>query len=181
MKNKARYLVGVAAALSLLTACGSGATETTTATPRTSQSPASVTSFTGQVNVKGANPDCTKVACWLPTQFEPRLVERESVSLEEVPASDPGGPQQGWPMDGDEVIVECIAQGNAASGSKTGPYLNPAGQLQYDWYGIRVPAGKLSSKAKSDPRLHQTGQDFRGYVAISWIQGGEGKRLPACF
>ena len=128
--------------------------------------------FQAEVYLQDFNEECRKVPCWLPTQFEPRLVERESVSLVEKTAEDEGGPQVGWPMDRDQVLVECIAKG--------GEYTNTAGQIVNDWYGIVVPTDKLEPAAKSDPRLRTVEGGYRAYVGISWLRGGEGKQLPPC-
>ena len=160
---------------------GSTATlQPSTAVPSRAPSVSASVGFIGKVDVHSANPDCAKVTCWLPTQFEPKLVERESVSLVEKVAGEPGGPQRGWPMDGDSVAVQCLAQGGQNQ-DRIGPYQNPAGQLSYDWYGIVVPIDKLNPDAKGDPRLLDVEQGKRAYVAISWISGGKGKLLPACF
>lgn len=130
-----------------------------------------------RVEITDFNSECQRVKCWLPTQFEPRLVELESVSLEEQATSDGKVFRKGWPNDGDQVEVLCIAKG-----VKGGEYKNLNGQLINDWYGIRIPMDKAEPKALGDPRIRTTpdGNGFVGFVGISWLTGGEGKHTPTC-
>src|SRR4051812_32815973 len=80
-------------------------TDTVTSPVASSSTVSSATStpaptlITGMVDIKHFSRECERVACWLPTQFEPELVELESVSQEERSPSDPLGDQVGWPLD----------------------------------------------------------------------------------
>jgi hypothetical protein len=113
----------------------------------------------------------------LPTQFGPKLVEHESVSLEEKATPEGKVLSAGWPNDGDEVEVLCIAKDVDG-----GEYQNLNGQTIKDWYGIRVAQVDIEPKALTDPRLHKApdGNGYLGFVGISWLTGGEGKQAPPC-
>jgi hypothetical protein len=185
MRTSTRLASLVSALALLLTACGGSdpssdtSAETASSTQATSSSagPAAKQApapFVGTVDNTAIGGDCLKVDCWQPTQFGPNLVELESVSLEEQATSDGKVTRPGWPNNGDQVDVVCIALGGA--------YKNNLDQTIRDWYGIRIPADKVEPTAKEDPRVRKTpdGKDYMGFIGISWITGGETKRAPAC-
>lgn len=123
--------------------------------------------FQANIDLSSFGGDCQKVKCWLPTQFRPKLVKGESVSLKETPK------RHGWPMDGDAVWVVCVAKG--------GSYHNGSGQSVNDWYGIRVPSNKMADGAWQHALTTSPGKaQFVGFVGASWIKGGEGKQAPPC-
>lgn len=171
---RARSLIVAAIAVIplLVAGCGDKSSQSGVEPTTLPQTSSASTSFEAKVYLRDFNEECRKVPCWQPTQFEPRLVERESVSLVEKGPDEEDGPQVGWPMDDDTVLVQCIAKG--------GKYQNENGQLINDWYGIVVPIDKLEPKAKGDPRLVEVEGGYRAYVGISWLRGGEDIRLLPC-
>jgi len=151
----------------LLAGCGSSVPATSTQAADSSAR----SEFVGTVDNRAISPTCARTACWQPTQFQPALVERESVSIAEILVDEPGGPQAGWPLSGDTLLVQCLVKGAS--------YLDQLGHSVDDWYGIVIPPDKVDKKAKADSRLQKIEQGYRAYVGISWISGGEGKTLPA--
>ena len=97
---------------------------------------------------------CKRETCWLPTQFEPRLVGGQSVSLHNQ-----------WPMDGDTVRVVCQTKGDA--------YRDTTGTELRQWYGIFVPADKASPEALDGtyPEARPIQDGYLGFVGVSWIDG----------
>lgn len=156
-------MVGFIALVVLVTGCG---TETEQAGQTASTSPTTsvsiVTSFEGMVSLKNFSTLCSEQKCWLPTQFEPKLVEGETVSLRDQ-----------WPMDGMKVEVVCQTIGQT--------YRDQTGQSRDDWYGINVPVDKLEPlKPGSSPKTLPKSDGRIGYVGAAWIQGGAGKQATAC-
>ncbi len=96
---------------------------------------------------------------WLPTQFAPKLVEHESVSLVDV-----------WPMEGDRVIVLCATEGEEFI-DKNAHYTN-------DWYGIFVPADKIDPAAIG--RAERVPGGYRAYVGRPWLQLTQTPSLLPC-
>ena len=114
--------------------------------------------------------------CWQPTQFDSVLVEGESVSLEELMGPDKKTvTRAGWPNNGDKVEVLCADLNGQ-------PHRNAAGEPVDDWFGIRVPADKLSPKAMTDPRLKKApdGNGSLGFVSAMWVRGVDKTKVPAC-
>lgn len=134
------------------------------------------------VNLYSFSDECKTVRCWLPTQFGPRLVERESVSLEERTADDPKGAQEGWPMDGgpddkgvedgDKIEILCVIKG--------GEYSNTQGNLVNDWYRVVVPNDKVEPGSWERAAPAPNGQGRLAYVGISWLHPLFKGQAPPC-
>ena len=162
--------LAIAALVFVLAACGQGGTGTTSSTA-TSATVASGP-IRARVEVSSFSPECGAVKCWLPTQFGPRLVERESVSLEERTPDDPKGAQVGWPVDKDEIEVLCVIKG--------GQYSNTTGQTINDWYRVVIPADKVEPRSRERAERASDGVNYQAYVGISWLQLPEGKEASTC-
>lgn len=108
--------------------------------------------FEGRVAITDFSETCQQVTCWLPTQFEPKLAARQSVSLYDQ-----------WPMDGDIVRVVCQTKGD--------PYRDTTGTEVRQWYGIFVPADKVVPQALDGeyPEARPIQDGYLGYVGVSWI------------
>ena len=117
------------------------------------------TPFTATVDL-GRFMGCDTQTCWLPTQFSPKLVERESVSHIEQ-----------WPMDGDTVEVLCQTKGER--------FNDPLGQPVTKWYGIYVPGDKLGPGAEKRADEAPSGGHI-GYVGASWLDVPMNATAPAC-
>ncbi len=179
--------MAVAATAVLVMACGAtedtgGSQEPPTSSGQTEASRTTTTAppvpqeadgpLVATVEISTFSPECAAARCWLPTQFGPRLVERESVSLEERTADDPGGAQEGWPMDEDTIEVLCIIKG--------GEFANTAGQLVNDWYRVVIPEDKAEPASKERAERAPDGRGYLAYVGISWLKLPDGKRASAC-
>jgi hypothetical protein len=117
--------------------------------------------FDATISLSDFSATCREVTCWLPTQFEPRLVKGETVSLRDK-----------WPMDGMAVRVVCATTGET--------YNDQTGQSTNAWYGIAVPADKLEPGASIHARKAPDDNGWIGFVGVAWINGGAGKQAPAC-
>ena len=151
MEKWKQVLSGTAAAILLLVGCGSSTSN--------DDDPAPVKPFTAAVDISDFSPQCQQEACWLPTQLEPKLVERETVSLYDE-----------WPMDHDKVQVLCQVEGES--------FNDEAGKPTNLWYGIRIPANKVEAAAKSRAEKARAG-GYLAYVGAVWLTD-EHKRAPIC-
>jgi hypothetical protein len=118
--------------------------------------------FEATVSISDISPTCREVICWLPTQWEPKLVKGETVGLRDK-----------WPMDGMTVLVLCETGGET--------YRDQTGQESNAWYGILVPTDKLEPlKPGESPKSLPVDDGWIGYVGAAWITGGHGKQAPYC-
>lgn len=148
--------------LGLLAGCSStsGPVQETPSTSATSSTVAAP--FHATVDLSNFDATCHEVACWLPTQWAPKLVPGETVSL-----------RNQWPMDGTVVLVVCQTNGET--------YRDQYGNPTDAWYGILVPADKLEPlKPGVGPQSLPKDGGYIGYVGAAWIRGGSGKQAPAC-
>ena len=152
---------GVLAAMGCTSSSGGsdaqGAGQTSTAASRPAVKP-----FEAKVSLGDFSPTCREVVCWLPTQWEPKLVKGETVSLRDK-----------WPMDGMTVQVLCETNGEI--------YRDQAGQETDAWYGVLVPTDKLEPlKPGTGPKSLPVDGGYIGYVGAAWVDGGRGKQTPRC-
>ncbi len=161
MSSWNRTLVGVAIILVFVAGCGSEGVQTTEGTSTTSVTPTTAP-FEGTVFLKDFSALCSEGQCWLPTQWTPKLVAGETVSLRDQ-----------WPMDGMQVEVVCQTTGES--------YRDQTGQSRDDWYGIKVPNDKLEPLSPGNgPKALPKDDGWIGYVGAAWIKHGTDKRAPAC-
>lgn len=160
-----RAALAVGTVLVLATGCASpnsgdneqGAGETGATAPAPVIKP-----FEAKVSISDISPTCREVVCWLPTQWEPKLVKGETVGLRDK-----------WPMDGMTVLVLCETGGQT--------YRDQTGQESSAWYGILVPTDKLEPlKAGTGPKSLPVDGGYIGYVGAAWITGGHDKQAPYC-
>lgn len=181
-----RWLASGALLALALMACGSEtqsqraieesarAQQTTTSVTSTPPAAAPSEAVIDNTAVGGVCADGTN--CWQPTHFDSAFVEGESVSLEEQTGPDMKTvTRSGWPNNNDKVEVLCADLNGQV-------YRNAAGQPMDDWYGIRVPADKLSPKATGNPRLKKApdGNGNLGFVSAMWVKGVDKTKVPAC-
>jgi hypothetical protein len=178
-------------ALAVLTACGTTGDDTATVPPSstaasparqsTQSPPASVVApFMAMVDNAGIGGACAATDCWHPTQFGPKLVKNESVSLKEITADDGTVLRPGWPNNGDRVEVLCTKKGSV--------YRDTAGTPINMWYGVRIPTAKMEPGSKNDPRIRKApdGNGYLGFIGASWLvpDGWQDKKVnkpaPAC-
>lgn len=120
-----RTAVAAVVVVGLVTGCsssGGGGRNAASTSPTPSNTVAAP--FDATVSLSDFSATCREVACWLPTQWEPKLVKGETVSLRDK-----------WPMDGMPVRVVCETTGET--------YRDQTGQDTDAWYGILVPSDKL--------------------------------------
>lgn len=86
-----------------------------------------------KIDVRAADQKCAKQKCWLPTQFQSRLVAGETVSTRDL-----------WPLQGDTVLAYCRERGERNRD------LN--GNSSDLWYGIVVPKEWLDEEADGRAR-----------------------------
>lgn len=150
----------IAVALCCVTGCSSGGSSagvSVSTTPRPAVAP-----FTATVALTDFSATCSKVVCWLPTQWAPKLVDGETVSLRDK-----------WPMDGMTVLVVCQTTGET--------YRDQLGQNTDAWYGILVPTDKLEPlKPGTGPRSLPINDGYIGYVGAAWIKTQPGEQAPSC-
>lgn len=160
-----RAFVAAGAVLALATGCASpsGGGETQGAGQTSAAAPAPVIQpFEAKVSISDISPTCREVVCWLPTQWQPKLVKDETVGLRDK-----------WPMDGMTVLVLCETGGQT--------YRDQTGQESNAWYGILVPTDKLEPlKPSAGPKSLPVDGGYIGYVGAAWINGGHGKQAPYC-
>ena len=160
MRHLSSKLLIVAVTGAALTACG--ADNQPTSVP-TTPSASSITPFDTTVSINNFSPECMKVKCWLPTQFEPRLVKGQSVSLFNT-----------WPMDGDTVHVLCETVG--------GTFRDTDGNNVNEWYGIFIPSEMAVMKDHpnlKDAYAKPVEGGFVGYVGKPWLTD-VGAIAPQC-
>lgn len=163
MHSSKRGLLVAAMVLSLTVACSSnngdnGSTTSANSTP----SSVATAPFDATVSLSDFSATCREAVCWLPTQWAPKLVPGETVSL-----------RNKWPMDGMTIRVVCETTGET--------YRDQTGQETDAWYGIVVPSDKLEPlKPGTGPKALPKGDGWIGYVGAAWIKGGSGKQAPAC-
>lgn len=158
-----RTAVAAVVVVGLVTGCsssGGGGRNAASTSPTPSNTVAAP--FDATVSLSDFSATCREVACWLPTQWEPKLVKGETVSLRDK-----------WPMDGMSVRVVCETTGET--------YRDQTGQDTDAWYGILVPSDKLQPLSPgTGPKALPKSDGYVGYVGAAWIKGGSGKRAPAC-
>lgn len=149
--------------LGLATGCSSGGgDEKNIATASPTVSSVVTAPFDATVSLSDFSATCREVACWLPTQWAPKLVQGETVSLRDK-----------WPMDGMTVHIVCQTTGEM--------YRDQTGQETDAWYGILVPSDKLEPLRPGEgPKALPKNDGWIGYVGAAWIKGGFDKQAPAC-
>jgi len=163
MKPWQRAVLAAVVVVTAATGCsGSSDDGAQHANPSDATSVAAAQPFEATVSISDISPTCREVTCWLPTQWEPKLVKGETVGLRDK-----------WPMDGMTVLVLCETDGES--------YRDQTGQESNSWYGILVPTDKLEPlKAGTGPKTLPVDGGQIGYVGAAWIDGGHGKQAPDC-
>jgi hypothetical protein len=153
----------IAVVLALVTGCGSSDGSGRNAASAGLASSSTVTApFDATVSLSDFSATCREVVCWLPTQWEPKLIKGETVSLRDK-----------WPMDGMTVRVVCETTGET--------YRDQTGHDTDAWYGILVPSDKLEPLVHGvGPKALPKSDGYVGYVGAAWIKGGSDKQAPAC-
>jgi len=99
------------------------------------------------VELNNAGVECdTNPYCWLPTQYEPAVVNGQSVGETDV-----------WPVKGDYVVVVCETTGEKVT--------NSAGKESDRWFGIVVPKGKVTDNIP----ITRVKDGYLGYVSSLWL------------
>lgn len=137
----ARFL-STAVGIALLCACSGSSENAATPSPSPGLVKAKVTLTAFDPNLK-----------WVPTQFAPRIVEMQSVSLPNV-----------WPKDGDIVAILCTLEGA------------PYGNGDTRWYSILVPPDKLNSEAAGVAEKIDGG--YKAYLEAMWLP--DARNVPSC-
>jgi hypothetical protein len=164
MKPWKRTVLAVGAVLALATGCGApneGGGSQNAGQASSAAAPV-IKPFEAKVSISDISPTCREVTCWLPTQWEPKLVKGETVGLRDK-----------WPMDGMTVLVLCETGGET--------YRDQTGQESNAWYGILVPTDKLEPlESGAGPKSLPVDGGYIGYVGAAWINGGHDKQAPYC-
>lgn len=152
MHSFVRSAFVLTAAAVLLTACS----ENTAPIPVT-------IAFELPVTLEYAGADCdVDDDCWLPTQFQPHLVDDQSVSLFGQ-----------WPAKGDVVGIICQTTGQLIQDYN--------GKNTDKWYGILVPTDKLVTEppaAQTDAKALRVEGGAIGYVSALWLADTDATAPP---
>ncbi len=94
-----------------------------------------------------ADPDC-----WLPTQYMPKLVSGQTVSLWDE-----------WPAKGDRITVLCQTTGQS--------FTDGNGYVYNTWYRILVPSDKAVPETHDGqgPEAEPIDGGFAAYVGAKWL------------